>query len=236
MITARMLATVLAVFALVGGMLTVGSGPAAAFGPCVPGDPLRPMAELLATSSADVITDPADARLSDPLTVFDAEVNATAVLELGVAVHSELVQGVHWSEQTRQLTYQAARRFELACTSNENLCWMADDLRGRHNLDSELGLAYLPSTDAQTDGFRIRVPGIDRARLQDALLADPVARDRLGGGWITADDSLVLVADLADLDVARSFVEGMGAQWDPAAVQYGDRELVTGECIRGVLF
>ncbi|MBL1076836.1 hypothetical protein JK358_20780 [Nocardia sp. 2] len=237
MITARIAAVLLAVVTLTGALLTGGTGTAAAFfGPCVPGNQLQPTAELFATTNRDVITDPADPRMADPLTGFDVEVRATAIMEWGLAVHSEPVDGVFWSEDSRQITYEPARRFELACTSNENLCWIADDLRIRHQQEAVLGIAFLPPEHEKADGFLVRVPGVDVARLHDALLADPAARDRLGGGSVTEDGTLILVADRADLGAVQSFVEGLGAHWDSGAVRYGDKELVTGTCIQGVLF
>ncbi len=220
------------------GSGTVGSGTAHAYGPwsCATGNPLQPTAELFGTWNTDTITDPADPRLADPLTQFDIEVNLTAAMELGLTVHSEPVDGVFWSQDSQQITYEPARRFELACTGRDNLCWIADDLRVRYHQEAVLGLEYLPASDERADGFAVTVPGVDRTRLHDALLADPAARDTLGGGSVTEDGNLILVADRADLETVRSFVESLGAQWDPAAVQYGDRQYVTGYCTPGVYF
>lgn len=236
MFIARITAALLAVVALTGALLTTGSGTSQASPFCVPGNTLQPTAELFATTNTATITDPADPRLNDQLSLFETEVNLNALMELGVAVGSEKVDGVFWSDQSQQITYEPARRFELACTSSENLCWIADDLRLRHNQEAVLGIVYLPEDNERTDGFLIRVPGVDRTRLHDALLTDSAARDRLGGGSITADGTLILVANRSDLAIAKSFIEGLGAQWDPSAVRYGDRELVTDTCIQGVLF
>lgn len=237
MIIAKIAAVLTAVVALTGALLTAGSGTAQALGPfCAPGDPNQTTAELFATTNTATITDPADPRLSDQLTLFDTEVRLNALMELGTVNGSEPVDGVFWSDQNQQITYETSRRFDLACTGSENLCWIADDLRLRHNQEAVLGIAYLPPDNERSDGFLVRVPGVDVTRLHDALLTDPVARDRLVGGSVTRDGTLILVADRADLDVTRSFVEGLGAQWDPSAVRYGDRELVTDTCIQGVLF
>ncbi|NNH68439.1 hypothetical protein HLB23_00820 [Nocardia uniformis] len=197
---------------------------------------MLPTAELFGTWNTATITDPADPRLDDPLTQFELEVNLTAAMELGLTVHSEPIDSVYWSQQSQQITYEPARRFELACTGRDNLCWIADDLKVRYNQEAVLGIEFLPADHERADGFLVRVPGIDLTRLHDALMADPVARERLGGGSITEDGTLILVADRADLDVARTFVQGLGAQWDPAAVRYGDRQLVTGYCFPGVYF
>ncbi|MCP2278793.1 hypothetical protein [Nocardia amikacinitolerans] len=106
----------------------------------------------------------------------------------------------------------------------------------RYNQQAVLGIEYLPADDERADGFLVRVPGVDLIRVHDALMADPVARERIGGGWVTEDGTLIFIADRADLEVARAFTEGLGAHWDPAAVRYGDRQLVTGYCFPGVYF
>lgn len=237
MITAR-IAAAFATATLAGALLTAGSAPAQAYGPasCAPANPLHPTAELFGTWNTATITDPADPRLADPLTQFELEVNLTAAMELGLTVHSEPVDGVFWSEQSQQITYEPARRFELACTGRDNLCWIADDLRVRYNQEAVLGIEFLPADNERADGFLVRVPGVDSTRLHEALLADPAARDRLGGGSVTEDGTLILVADRADLHAVRAFVENLGGHWDPAAVRYGDRQLVTGYCFPGVYF
>ncbi|MCP2318281.1 hypothetical protein APR12_003634 [Nocardia amikacinitolerans] len=227
-----------AIAMIIGALLTAGSGTADAYGPwsCAPDNPWQPTAELFGTWNNATITDPADPRMDDPLTQFELEVDLTAVMEAGLPVSSEPVDGVHWSEQSQQITYEPARRFEFACTGRDNLCWIADDLRVRYNQQAVLGIEYLPADDERADGFLVRVPGVDLIGVHDALMADPVARERIGGGWVTADGTLIFIADRADLDVARAFIEGLGAHWDPAAVRYGDRQLVTGYRFPGVYF
>lgn len=238
MITARIAATFAAVVTIASALLTGASGTAVAYGPasCDPANPLAPTAELFGTWNTATITDPADPRLNDPLTQFEIEVNLTAAMELGLTVHSEPIDGVFWSEQSQQITYEPARRFELACTGRDNLCWIADDIKVRYNQEAVLGIEFLPADHERADGFLVRVPGVDVTRLHDALMVDPSARDRLGGGSVTEDGTLILVADRADLGAVQSFVKGLGAQWDPSAVRYGDRQYVTGYCFPGVYF
>ncbi|MGK8489316.1 hypothetical protein [Nocardia asiatica] len=55
---------------------------------------------------------------------------------------------------------------------------------------------------------------------------DPRARERLVGGSVTDGGTLVLVADIADVEPTRRFVEGIGGEWDAVTVHYGDREFV----------
>ncbi|MFB8007059.1 hypothetical protein [Nocardia sp. NPDC056000] len=238
MIANRVAATLAAAVTFGATLISVGAGAADAYGPasCAPGNPLQPTAELFGTWNTATITDPADPRLNDPLTQFELETNLTAAMELGLTVHSEPIDGVFWSDQSQQITYEPARRFELACTGRDNLCWIADDLRVRYHQEAVLGIEYLPADDPRADGFIVQIPGIDRTRLHDALLADPTARDTLGGGSVTEDDNLILIADRTDLDAVHSFVESLGAQWNPSAVRYGDRQYVTGYCVPGVYF
>ncbi|MEV6139225.1 hypothetical protein AB0L63_24845 [Nocardia sp. NPDC051990] len=46
------------------------------------------------------------------------------------------------------------------------------------------------------------------------------------GGSVTESGRLILVADLADVALARRFVSSVGSTWDPDIVHYGDREFV----------
>ncbi|AYF79393.1 hypothetical protein D7D52_25985 [Nocardia yunnanensis] len=231
MTTARITAA-LAAALVISGAVAIGPAatPARAYGPasCVPGNPTQPTGELFATTNTDTITDPNDPRLSDPLSLFELEVDATAATELALPVGSQLVDGVFWSSDSGTTTYERSRQFQLACTDYKNLCWVADDLRVRHNQESVLTFEYLPGDDTRANGFTVTVPGVDRTRFHDALVADPVVRDRLGGGSVTQDGALILVADRADLNLVRDFVTSLGAAWDPASVVYGAREFVHG--------
>ncbi|WP_084523349.1 hypothetical protein [Nocardia inohanensis] len=238
MITSRIAAAFATVITLTGALLTAGAATSDAYGPwsCAADNWMAPTAELFGTWNTATITDPADARMNDPLTQFEVEVNLTAAMELGLTVHSQAIDGVYWSQDSQQITYEPARVFDLACTGRDNLCWIADDLRVRYNQEAVLGIEFLSADNERADGFLVEVPGVDVTRLHDALLADPAARERLGGGAVTEDGSLLLVADRGDLDTARAFVERLGAHWDPGSVRYGDRQLVTGYCYPGVYF
>ncbi|WP_253790235.1 hypothetical protein [Nocardia amikacinitolerans] len=97
-----------AIATIIGALLTAGSGTSDAYGPwsCAPGNPWQPTAELFGTWNTATITDPADPRMDDPLTQFELEVELTAVMEAGLPVSSEPIDGVHWSEQSQQITYE----------------------------------------------------------------------------------------------------------------------------------
>ncbi|MFG2833842.1 hypothetical protein ACGFYE_02490 [Streptomyces zaomyceticus] len=49
---------------------------------------------------------------------------------------------------------------------------------------------------------------------------------RRSGGEHSLDGTLVLVAPVADLSLARGFTASLGADWGEARVRYGDREFV----------
>src|SRR6185312_5177362 len=63
--------------------------------------------------------------------------------------------------------------------------------------------------------------------LQDGLLADPEAQQRLFGGSVTQDRHLLLVADGADADFARAFAKKIGGDVKHATVRAGVREFVS---------
>ncbi|MCZ0982427.1 hypothetical protein O1L60_35660 [Streptomyces diastatochromogenes] len=86
----------------------------------------------------------------------------------------------------------------------------------------------LPRSSPETDAVEIEVPGVRVSRVREALLADPEAREKLGGGSVTLDGRLLLVAPVDDLPPARRFTTALGADWDQARVRYGDRDFVTG--------
>jgi hypothetical protein len=76
------------------------------------------------------------------------------------------------------------------------------------------------------DAVQIEVPGVDAQRLRDGLLADRETAERLFGGSVTLDGRLVLIAGLADVDVARAFVTAIGGDIDAATFRFGDEEFV----------
>ena len=69
---------------------------------------------------------------------------------------------------------------------------------------------HLPRGDEEVDAIELEVPGVTAQALRDGLLADATAREHLFGGSVTLDGRLLLVADLADADLARDFAERIG--------------------------
>ncbi|WP_280365934.1 hypothetical protein [Nocardia wallacei] len=211
--------------------ISVGVGVVAApahAGPadCAVGDPLRPEAELFATDNTATITDPGDARLRDRLELFELQVDGIALRQLTLPVGSTLVSGVFWSDTQQRATYERSRAFHLACLAGLDLRRVADQVRTRFGQESVLTFEPLPADSPARDAFTVEIPGVDVTRFHDALVSDPEARDRLVGGSVTEDHTLILIADLADLPLVQRFVTRLGGAWDPARIRYGDREFV----------
>ncbi|WP_228539765.1 hypothetical protein [Nocardia sp. XZ_19_385] len=199
----------------------VGASPAA----CAPGNPLQPTAELFATDNTATITDPGDQRLRTRLEGFELAVGAITVQNVALPVGSTLVSGVFWSDDRQMATYERSRAFRLACVDAPDLERIADQVRILFQQESVLTFEPLPANNPDVDAFVAEIPGVDVRRFHDGLVGDQVARERLVGGSITEGNTLILVAELADLEVARNFVAGLGASW-PSALRYGDREFV----------
>jgi hypothetical protein len=193
---------------------------------CSPDDPSQPHAELFATTNTAVITDTDDPRLRDRLELFELQVDTAALANAAVATGSTLVDGVSWSAERHQLTYERSRDFHLSCVDAYELHRVADQVRQQFLQESVLTFRHLPHDAPEVDAVTIEVPDVDTSRLYAALAGDPVARDRLVGGSVTEDHTLILVADIADLALARQLAVEAGGQAQAATVQYGQREFV----------
>ncbi|WP_327114115.1 hypothetical protein OHB12_33530 [Nocardia sp. NBC_01730] len=224
MIAARVAAVFAVVF--VGSSVGAVGAAQAAPGACAAGDPLRPTAELFATDNTETITDPADHRLRNRLEGFELAVDAIAVRNVALPVGSTLVSGVFWSQERHHATYERSREFHLACVDGADLGRIAQQVRARFGQESVLTFEHRAAGAPGIDAFIVEVADIDLRRFHDALVADPVARERLVGGSVTEQNTLILVADIADLEPTRRFVERVGGTWDFVTVRYGDREFV----------
>lgn len=87
---------------------------------------------------------------------------------------------------------------------------------------------HLAKDDDEVNAVELEVPGVSAQALRDGLLADPAARERLFGGSVTRDRHLLLVADLADAQLARTFAQSIGGDLSRAVTRYGEREFVDG--------
>ncbi|MEV0298706.1 hypothetical protein [Nocardia sp. NPDC050710] len=221
-ITARITLVLAALLVTAGPMSgTADAAPAA----CAAGNPLQPTAELFATDNTATITDPEDLRLRTRLEAFELRVDGIALQHIALPVGSTLVSGVFWSEEQQQATYERSREFHLACVDAPDLHRIAEQVRTVFGQELVLTFEYLPQHASGVDAFTVEIPNVDVHRFRDTLAADPAVRERLVGGSVTESNTLVLVAALADLDLARRFVTDLGADW-PGVVRYGDREFV----------
>jgi hypothetical protein len=182
-------------------------------------------AELFATDNTDVITDVG--QMHDQLQLFELQADVTIALTGTEVAGSTLVDGVFWSDELQQSTFERAREFHL-CTANEpTLRTIADALRRQFNQEAVLTFEYLPQNAPEANAIIIDVPDVDIAAFRDAFLADSAAHQRLLGGSVTTTDhTLILVAGIGDLDVARRLVDEAGGSWNAAAIAHGKREFV----------
>lgn len=222
----RRLGTLAAVGALTLG--ATGAGTAAASAPAGSGHPAA-TAEIFATNNTATITDPADPRLKTRLTRFDREVRNIIRTHGAKAGRSTLLDGVFWSSDLKKATYERSREFDVNHVGAAGLHHIADVIRKEYKQESVLTFRHLPRTSPETNAVDIEAPGVTSRELHDALLADPEARDELGGGSVTARDGrLILIAPLADLPLAKKFVGELGVDWNKARVRYGAEEFVGG--------
>lgn len=184
-------------------------------------------AELFATDNTAIITDPGDPRLDTRLTRFGHEVRAIILAHGARPGASELLDGVFWSTDLQQATYERSREFDVNRVGRDGLHHIAGVIAKEYDQEAVLTFRCLPRTSPETDAVEIEVPGVTPGDLRAALLADAEAREKLGGGSVTLDGRLILIAPVADLPLARRFTAALGADWDEAQVRYGDREFVS---------
>ncbi|MFD5141871.1 hypothetical protein [Streptomyces sp. NPDC058401] len=209
------------------GVLALGSaGTGTAHASPAPPRGCPSTAEIFATNNTAVITDPADPRLQTRLDRFDREVRGIIRSHGAKPGSSTLLDGVFWSDELKQTTYERSREFDVNRVGPEGLRHIADVIRKEYHQESVLTFRCLPRNAPDTDAVEIQAPGVSATRLHDALVADPEARERLGGGSVTVGGRLILIAPLADLPLARKLAADLGVDWNTAEVRYGDEEFV----------
>lgn len=186
-----------------------------------------PPAEIFATNNTATITDPADPRLKTRLTRFDHEVRTVIRANGARPLASTLLDGVFWSSDLNQTTYERSREFDVARISRDGLHHIAAVIAKQYHQESVLTFRCLPANSPETDAAEIQAPGLTITRLHDALIADPEARDTLGGGSVTLDGRLILITPLADLPLAEKFATSLGVDWNTAEVRFGEDEFVS---------
>ncbi|MFJ8311383.1 MULTISPECIES: hypothetical protein [unclassified Streptomyces] len=193
-------------------------------------DPARhgcPTAEIFATNNTAIITDPADPRLKTRLTRFDHEVRGIIHANGARPGASKLLDGVFWSGDLKRATYERSREFDVNKVGRDGLHHIAGVIAKQYHQESVLTFRCLPRTSPETDAVEVQAPGVSATKLHDALLANPEARDELGGGSVTLDGRLVLIAPIADLPLAQKFTKTLGVDWNTAQVRYGNEEFVS---------
>ncbi len=157
---------------------------------------------------------------------FASQVDGTILANTALPVGSELMDGVFWSDDLQQLTFESSRDFHIACVDDAELTRIAEQVAQQFGQESVLTFTYQPDGAAQGDSFIADVPGVDVQRFREVLAKDPDARSRLGGGSIGEDGSLLLVASVEDADVAKRVVAASGSQLDMSNVRYGTSAFV----------
>jgi hypothetical protein len=178
-------------------------------------DPCR-SGEIFATDGSD-----------DPL--FELQADATITLHGATVTGSTPLDGVFWSDERQQPSYERSREFHLCGTDEPTLHTVAQALRTQFHQQAVLTFDYLPEQAPAANAIAVTVPEIDLARFRDAFASDSVAHRRLRGGSVTTTDhTLILITATGDLDVARRLVAEAGGSWDAAVIAYGQREFVDG--------
>ena len=176
-------------------------------------------AEIFATNNTATITDPADPRLDKTLDGFARRVE-DIVRDGGARPRgSELLDGVFCCD----LTFERSRRFDIDRADDAEVHDIAETVRRRFLQGSVL--TFIPR--AGGDAVELDVPKVSANALQNGLVADPEAQQRLFGGSVTQDRHLLLVADGADADFARAFSKRIGGDVKHATVRTGVREFVS---------
>ncbi|MCX2953371.1 hypothetical protein [Lentzea sp. NEAU-D7] len=197
---------------------TVSTGTAA-------GAPL-PCPEIFATNNTAIITDPADPRLRDRLVRFDHEVRGIVRANGGVTLRSTLLDGVFWSSDSQQTTFERSRKFDVTL-DEESLRHTASLISKQFRQESVLTFRFLPANSPEVDAVQVEVDGVTATQVREGLLKDAVAREKLGGGSVTLQNKAILIADAGDLPTVRAFVTSIGGDIGKAKVRKGTWEFVS---------
>jgi hypothetical protein len=186
-----------------------------------------PDAEIFASSTTTLITDPTDPRLDQRLVAFNRAVNQIIRRGGGSPRDSQLVDGVFFSSVLGVTTLERSRDFDIDRVSREELHDIAQRVRQRFDQQSVLSFDYREHRGDPVDAVEVEVPGVSARQLRKGFLADAEARERLRGGSVTLDGRLILIAALEDRRLVKRFVSGLGADYRKAEVRLGRREFVS---------
>jgi len=181
---------------------------------------------IFATDNTAIITDPNDPRLDTRLVGFEVQVESIVRHGGAQPRRSLLVDGVFWSSDLQQITYETSREFDVARATPTELHDIADTIRVRFHQESVLTFRLLPQASPDVNAVLIETPGIDVQRLHDGLVANPAVRDELVGGSVTTQHELLEIASIGDLDLALRFIASIGGNPANTRIQYGADEFV----------
>ena len=185
-----------------------------------------PDAEIFASSTTTVITDPADPRLNARLVRFKRDVNRIIRRGGGRPRDSQLVDGVFFSTILGITTFERSREFDVDGVTRRELRVIADRVRRRYHQQSVLTFDYPERRLDSIDAVKVEGPGVSAQQLREGFQADAEAQQRLGGGSVTIDGRLILIAALADFQLVERFVGEVGGDFDDATIRGGRREFV----------
>ncbi|SEQ70791.1 hypothetical protein SAMN05216188_104389 [Lentzea xinjiangensis] len=188
------------------------------------GAPL-PHPEIFATNNTAIITDPDDPRLRDRLVRFDHEVRGIVLAHGGHTARSTLLDGVFWSSELQQTTFERSRKFDVTLDEG-SLRRAASAISERFRQEAVLTFRSLPATSPEVDAVRVEVGGLTARQVREGLLNDAVAREKLGGGSVTLHDTAILIAGVDDLPAVRAFVTNIGGDMSKAKIRKGTWEFV----------
>jgi hypothetical protein len=162
---------------------------------------------------------------TDPL--FEIQADVTIAQNGAAATGSTPLDGVYWSTELQQTTYERSREFHLCSPDQLTLHTLAEALRRQFNQETVLTFDYLPQDAPGVNAIAVTVPNIDLTRFRDAFVSDPATHRRLRGGSVTTTDhTLILITATGDLDTARRLVTEAGGSWNAATIAHGRREFV----------
>jgi hypothetical protein len=173
-----------------------------------------------------VITDPADPALQDRLRGFATKVRRIIRRGGGVPERSRLLDGVFFSAELGTTTFERSREFDVERVNVRELHDIAETVRTRFHQESVLTFDHLRARHPRVDAVELTFPGVTAEALRSGLLADAQAREELFGGSVTRHHRLILVAELADLELAKRFAARLGGDLAAADLDYGDSEFV----------
>jgi hypothetical protein len=185
-----------------------------------------PDAEIFASNTTAVITDPGDPRLDARLVRFKREVNRIIRRGGGQPRESQLLDGVFFSTILGFTTFERSREFDVDGVSQRELRVIANRVRRRYHQQSVLTFDYPERRSDSIDAVEVEVPGLRAQQLRDGFQADAEARQRLAGGSVTVDGRLILIAALEDFQLVERFVSEIGGDFDDATIRGGQQEFV----------